>query len=709
MSIPFPPDPQNGIIVEVDPGIYYQYDKSSKSWIRLQGFNQFINVATPYDDGLMSKEDYIKLNGLLNPPPNTSITSDDCDFTFRQGFYGFRSIDEDIIIEVELDLYGQNDVYTKSVFKIHENTYGINFRTNIEKLVYELNRRGLIKQEKIPGPQGKQGKRGPKGINNLDTGPVGKTGPSGNNAAWPFDLVEDTSAKLTAPGRGIVDVTTEEISPDENYLVITKGNVGNFQYCPEKLKPSNVRSPWLLVVDERPETIKVLKECGTTTVGRCNNELCGADTKPIRYCTTKLYYVDMTYIEDQVKERFEELLAEMKAAKEKIVNDWLNTMIKIFEEVKKSVCCATQNAISKQANRAMRERIEELRIQAAQADLKLVLGFARDAAYNFNICKGNKTVPVEEPPIRPKVCPVSVNGCDYPPMRPPGGHPLKSFMSNISRAIDSCADVETFVLDCKNNIGEPTGVYKDVPSGDYYINISICCNYDTLYKVYNMPLAVVYSQDGSNKTLYTSDDSGFSDLNDANNAYCGLSLKFRHDGGPMAMYINSSNGSGIVTATLKDATCVEQSIACATAPVFPTGDPGAPDQITCDVDAQTVQWYEAGWRSGACCGVWLTAGGQQWIIVKRSLENDTTCGGGASPNEPCYIAAMDKTQTHPAYAFPTLDGNEFIGKPTSVQTMVRDMDLETEIMSKLYDDQYQKIVGDPKSNLESILFPSNLV
>lgn len=1007
----FPPNPVDGMIVEVSPGIYYQYDKRTATWVHLEGFSKFIDVANPQADGLMSKNDFKKIYDLLLPPPKTTIGSKNCGFVFDTGIIGFHSFDNDLFIDYELDLYSKdsdgNTVVQKATYKIHENTYGINFRVNLEKLIYELNNRGNITYRKSQGPPGLVGPRGKRGRDNIDTGPVGARGPIGKSVPWPFSLTEDTQAKLALNGRGVVDVSEERVSPTENYLVVTRANIGNFQYCPEFLKPTSVQSPWILVIDERQDTIIPYKNCLTSTE-LCSSEFC--TTKLIKYCATKLYYIDISDIEESIKERFNVLLAQLKASKEKLVQDWLKVMMKLFADQKRSVCCATQNTLNHQANRSSRERIEEQRIQAAQHDMQIILGLKKDAGFIFNQCTGpvksesgdplgqyinsDSNAKVGNKP--PKISPPNITGpsfalyinldFDYfislssitqpqPPfllditipklenqalyfiafcyaygddinkfsnlatfpqisfngvqatLVSPGEGPLigNKFVTpiyrilspavglgkivvidadpavlskvyrlgvlllsnvdqqnpevvlannsiiaesynaydfgsnavnatqkvvvpltmlapefnskhlllnvmNINPAITTNTPVDTglssVIADitplspqnllclvkapCGNIINDdpvykqlsmaapnalqdggfsaaitgvsikypgsstevgwsiangitkydggssqkgavqallqtiairghaPSGssvdivcpilatatlkcgvnnsmksIAVDLPIGRYILEASTCCCLDKSSNVWTLPVVVNYESLEGRKSLdYRSFSQGpYADENLAFNDFVGSTIQFEHQGGTIYLWVDGNNFSGNsdIVILFRDADCVDASDACASGPVFPinpASNPSSPDVFTCSIDAQTVQWYEAGWRTGACCGAWVTAGGQDWIVVKRSIGADPICGGGEHVTEPCIAAGL-AVNIHPCIAFPTYNGMEFLGAPTSSQDMIRDVNLETEIMNKIFNDQVHKIVGDPKCSFEAILFPYN--
>ena len=801
----FPVNPTDKMIVEIEPGSYFQYDQPSNTWVRLQGFDQYINLASTTQDGLMSKEDYRKLTGLIVPPPYTALTNGTCKYT--SGIIGLTSSEQDLIIDTQVDLYGldkqtgQSLLVKKTVFKIHENTYGIDFRVNMDKLVSTLTSNGQLTYQQQVGSPGLQGARGPKGRDRLDTGPVGSPGIDGQSIPWPYSLTEDTAAELASPGRGIVSITTNEVSPTENYLVVTRANVGNIQSCPNQISPANVNSPWILVIDETPAVIQTLN-CNVSKTQLCNNQTlnCGGTPAPIQYCTSRLYYVDIGPIEEAVEQQYTTLVSELQTAKEQLVNDYITTIMNVYAQCKNAVCCALGNVISKQANRKLRLQIENMRIQAAQANMQLVLGDINDASFVYNLNTGIIQTPsgVNQNllPVTPNVPPSPgssaapvitgqpqnqavatgsdavfsvaatgenlkyqwyVNGTIYGDNSPvltishvttsvsntpvsvtvsntegstnsitvylivlPSPNVPQEVLREISRNMsrempdalnNNCPDVAYFSLDGASNTTELNGITHNIPAGDYYVFVSECCNMDTTSGQYNLPISIVYQQDNTRPRLNLPDNGSYTNLTDALNVYNGLSLRFKHDGGLMTMFVNSSTSSKSVLITLKDAACVDQAAsACATPPIYPSSGSENPEQFTCEVGAQTVQWYEMGWRTGACCGLWVTAGGVDWIVVMRSIGTDVTCGGGANANEPCILAGEESAGVQPAYAFPTINGDEFIGMPTSSQTMIRNIDLESQIFTLLYGNspQVHKVKGDPKTNLQAIVFPTSI-
>ena len=121
-------DPEDGMMVEVFPGVFYSYHERENSWIRINGFGS-IKPATQMDAGLMTKEDFIKIDTLLTAPPKTTLTSDKCKTTFEAGVIKLYSKDRSIVVEDYLDLYDEGST-VREQWRVHEDTWGFNFRVN---------------------------------------------------------------------------------------------------------------------------------------------------------------------------------------------------------------------------------------------------------------------------------------------------------------------------------------------------------------------------------------------------------------------------------------------------------------------------------------------------------------------------------------------------------------------------------------------------
>jgi hypothetical protein len=166
-----------------------------------------------------------------------------------------------------------------------------------------------------------------------------------------------------------------------------------------------------------------------------------------------------------------------------------------------------------------------------------------------------------------------------------------------------------------------------------------------------------------------------------------------------------------------------------TSTVSSGGLPGNPDTVVltrltpgnaCQMHYKQVQWYERGWRIGACCGALVQEGGVDFIVVKRSIGTDMSCGGGESETTMCISQFVAAGLGHPAIAWPAVpvspadglpggDGEEFLGIPTSgFVNFVKDEALSTALLNKIQANDVVRKIGHPELNIPFILFPSTI-
>jgi len=367
--ITFPPNPPDGQIFEPIPGLYYQYRASDNSWIRIDG-SDALPTASPLQDGLMTSEDLKKLLNLIIPPPQASLKGEDCSLIFRSGRIGLYSSDGSLRISPKLNLMNKPVAsQTERPWDLHRNTVGVEFRLDLDKFISEVKTRGNIIESQLTGDQGLTGDAGDPGRDRLDTGPVGEKGLSGANSPFDGTLIEeslDIEVKSADETRAVVDITTDQVSEKENYLVVTRATVGNPTACPSEVIPINIRSPWIMVVQP-----------GVTTINKLTKltDDCGV---PCAICSGSIYYVNIEPLMEMLFTRFKELVLSLKKTKEELVGSWLKTMVYLFNQQKAALCCALENCRSRTRNVGTRQYIESQRIQAALGDFSLVIDGAED-------------------------------------------------------------------------------------------------------------------------------------------------------------------------------------------------------------------------------------------------------------------------------------------------------------------------------------------
>jgi hypothetical protein len=530
--IKFPPNPEDGTIFEMAPGILYKYNAGSNCWKRLKG-SDTLSLATPLTSGLMSKEDFNKLQNLIVPPLQTTLQGEECSTAFKSGLIGLYSFDDSIKVKKNLTLTNktpQGQVEQEEPWNLHQNTAGFDFGVALSELIKEIENRNQLKKVQLQGDQGNKGARGEAGVDKLDTGPVGLEGSVGANSPFdgvlttesiPFELVDQSA------NRAIVDITSEEISEDENYLVITRANIGNPDACPALVIPKNFQSAFLVALN----TIAGGKLVRNTTItsGDCSL-IC-------RICASTIHHVNIEPILQDLDEKFKDRVNRLKASKEELVRAWLLTMVNMFNEQKAALCCALENCQSRKRNERTRQYIETQKIQAAQAEFGLAIDGVED----------RKSIDLDHY----KDCPIPV--------------------SSVANVIVTDNGV-TFILDSKIHIVDPRAgnpaqsVTAYLPPGTYVVEITDCC---AEVGSYTGRSAITYQArksigSGSDvrevveaSTIAFPNLGTFASEAAAKNAYQGLTLTFEHAGGNVTAWILDPNGlvvdnDGFVTLSITD-------------------------------------------------------------------------------------------------------------------------------------------------------------
>ncbi len=253
----------------------------------------------------------------------------------------------------------------------------------------------------------------------------------------------------------------------------------------------------------------------------------------------------------------------------------------------------------------------------------------------------------------------------------------------------------TFNVDSVVHIGSPlNGLSVDLPAGDYVATIIDTSSF--INNDYRGNVRIV----SGNKNIDFMNKGGFKNLLDSRAAYSGLTLSFKHDGGDIVIYypmLPIISASGVTKIML---TRSEDIVA-----------PKKTEVIDgCFISTDIIRDYERAWLSGKCCSVIVKLGGQDFIIVKRSIEDDS-CGGGGSIESPC-IGELIEHFGRPSFAWPTLDGKSFSQIPDVDEVLFRyDQDYNDLVNQKILDNDYKNPLGNPNGlrhlshQLSSILFP----
>jgi len=396
-TLTFPSDPQDGMIFEAAPGLFFQYNAGSNCWVRIDGVES-LGLATPITDGLMAPEDLQKLNDLLIPPPQSTLKGEDCGIVFNQGKIRLTSTDKSVDIDHALEVLTKIDGVTISdelPWKIHQNTAGYNFNLNLLQFIERLEEESGLTKIQLKGKDGRKGAQGEDGIDMLDTGPVGEPGEDGAPSIFGGTLlpeVLDVDVPNDLKNRAIVDVQTEE-SDDGNFLVITRANIGDPSSCIELLDAQPFISPWLLVIDENePTLVRKLAQLDDCTL-------------PCVICNTSLHHLYIQPLINAINNRYVELAIKLRKEKERLFVVWMNALISLFNEQKASLCCALENCTTRKRNTEDRRYIERQRIQASHSNHNLIIDGDEDrVTVDMNV---GRDCPGPEPPD----CEI-INDCD---------------------------------------------------------------------------------------------------------------------------------------------------------------------------------------------------------------------------------------------------------------------------------------------------------
>jgi hypothetical protein len=666
MNIIFPKDPCDGDVFEYSYGIYFQYSEVTKTWKKIVGLSN-VPMASVDNDGLMSKDDFNKLQSLIIPPPQTTLTADECNTTFREGIVRIESSKNDLNIVHDLSVFNKTEK-EKIDFIIHENTFGIDFSINLNRLIEELESRNKIKYRSTQGDDGDQGERGKPGRDRIETGPRGLKGDNGKNAPFPGTLVQDfTTIDQTKIKKVVVDIKNDIDDPKK--LIVVFGNVGNLLACPSKVNWKNKNTPWLVALKDK--------------IGACflPNNCRGV-------CSTELYYVDTTTIQDQIKERFIELLLAAKTERENLAKSWLNSMIEMFNSQKQAVCCAIEAIDSKEKNQDIRNIWSTGRYAAAQA------------MYAFTVSSGGSTqYPRADPQQHPQDFIPTGQGTSQ------GG----AVFNGDDPATFKCKECFLIVDLLSYNVGQSRPINVELPKGDYTSTIISCCpEFDR--SGYSGKYSIKFNNNNT-YTTYTSSDYGYLGPHEANAAYVGDSLSFKHNGGVASFYLDPppSSSGGVVSLNGNVRLCVQLD-KCFENPTAGTGtDLTISDMPHSFIRASHAEFYERGWRIGKSCAAHTSVYGTQFIVVFRSLGTDVSCGGGEYAHTAFIKYFQDVLDEHVAIAWPTIDGDGFFGLPRDDGRLkiklVYDKDLSDIIINNINNDIIFKKIGDPKSVIKRVVVP----
>lgn len=669
----FPLNPSHGDIYEYKTGLLYQYDAGANSWMPVISNSAILDLATPINDGAMSAVDLQKLNRLVLPFPESTLIGNDCEFPFSRGTIDLTSGDDFIGVEGNVRIRNIDDlgdnIETAERFHIHQHTFGFDFTLNLPNLVEQLIRLGQIKVEGPVGPKGRKGEKGDPGQDYIYSGPRGEKGDSGNAPECELTIeIEPISANPRyGLDKAFVDARVIDHPTDaEKYILeFDRQSIGNDNRAATRLNIEGFGTYWVVAV---------------TGTG-------GGRQRP--------YFLDVEPIISAIRDKFMEQVQLLKDGYESISKHWVQTMSDLFDEQKAALCCALENCISKTKSIEVRRHMESTAASALP-----------NAKIKVDIFPASG-LPAEDSPVKviSNTRRTPGNDCYIAPQAQSQDEasPQKSEAKH-SVLID--AAVNTASVKNAQRIVLPNGRYLAIITE---MNIQIAKRYGSMIRVQHL-------ENGVKKVVSFLDKGRYDNKYDAQEAYEGLTLAFNHDGGEVAMYLPSfvsSEMSGTANIDIIPIDPQPTTVSKQDTKIRTIGEQQDQQDFYCTMSSSHLNWYRAGWEQGKCCGLVVRVAGQQYIIFKRGLGDDDACGGGESQTTLCVDQAKKKFKEHPAFAWPTINGEDFAPIPEGDITFKYDEELNATVHEKMGLKEYNKAVGDPNSyrhlayQLSLILFPTS--
>lgn len=688
MTTLFPSNPSHGMIFELSPGLFFKYDGTVNSWIKIASNVLKLTTATPSTNGAMSAADLNKLNRLVLPPPFSSIVGTDCAAPFRGGniemFSGDPFVNVDGNVNVQ-NINSQGARISRSMpFQIHQRTYGFDFTIDFPSLIGELKERSQFNMVGKQGVAGAAGADGDDGPNFVLSGPAGNTGVSG--FAPPCELNVEVDSLQAQPHDGMskalvaVKVVRDEIDHLKYKLVFDRQQIGSPGHAADKFRVRADQSPWVLAVPSDMAQADAL-ECEQMGVGNPQS----------------VYYLDVEPIIDSIRSQYLKEVDILRKGYEDVVGLWVNTMSDLFDEQKAAMCCALEFCLSATKSTELRQHMESTAAQAAGSANILLHG--RNSKESVAISSTSLLKQIGGPDLCDKGGPAFPQ---YPDHSKTDGDIAKfSISDGVDRAIITVDPLIHFSPNSSVKIPLLPGNYiATIDKTDAQIENSHRAN-----------VRIQYFKNGVRKNTKFLDKGSFLSAADAQMAYKGLSLSFSHEGGMASFWLPSSmpqDSSGTVLVVVEPAKSpVEQKI-----PELPVETVEVPEVVidmTCELTLSHLAWYEKSWVEGNCCGLVVNVMGQDYIVVKRSVGDDLNCGGGESESTPCL-----QKFGRPAFAWPTFDGRQFAPLPQKESIVFRtDERLNKLIVDKIMNGDFLSGKGNPAGirhlsyQLSKVLFPIN--
>lgn len=328
----FPTNPTDGMLYCDENGVFFIYKSNINSWIELRNYSK-PDVVTYKESGLMSSDDFTKLERIIIPPFNTSLTINGTKYE-----YGSISFFADNPLEISYS------ISTDTPFVI-KNDYGfINFDVDIIKFYETFLASDQISSITVYGETGADGDIGDAGIDRLETGPEGNAGQDGKNSPFAGNLIIDpVDYRPFANEKVISDIYSyKDSSTGETIINAIRSYIGNPELCCTRIKINNFKSPFLILTEP--------------TIDR--KELTDWEKEKCLICHN-LYYININNIIDKIHNRFKQMIQDYVSNTTIKVINWLRDVALSFNEQKQILCCGLEQCKTRERNIQDRRYLED--------------------------------------------------------------------------------------------------------------------------------------------------------------------------------------------------------------------------------------------------------------------------------------------------------------------------------------------------------------
>jgi hypothetical protein len=214
--------------------------------------------------------------------------------------------------------------------------------------------------------------------------------------------------------------------------------------------------------------------------------------------------------------------------------------------------------------------------------------------------------------------------------------------SRIEPALQPTLSVPVHI-DASVNNSILTSYKVELPAGEY--NAKIIVGRAKANGMYRENVKFSYQTPNKKKLTEFQYRGEFTELDDAKDVYEGLTANFSHSGGMTEWWYPAEPGSQCQGTIDIEITQIQEDYR-----ILQAG--------SCNMTLDKIKWYEKAWQKKECCGCVINYNSQDYIIIQKSLDDNLECGGGETKTEPCInvFARLG----HPAFAFPTYDGQYFL-------------------------------------------------